>query len=456
MKIGVRRCCTACCLFIVVASFASAQTNNGQISGTVRDTSGGVLPGVTVTVTNTNTNIPRTEVTGANGTFVVASLPFGPYTVTAELQGFRKAEKRDIQLPPDGRITADFSLNVGSMTETVDVVAVRGETVNRTSGEIARTIDGAQVRELALSGRNYLELASLIPGAVQIDDDQMALTTSLGIGGTIINGSRGNTNSLMVDGGFNLDSGSNASQINNVGLDFIDQVKIQTSNFSAEYGRNSGAAINVVTKSGTNKLSGSIFGTFRDEHLDAANVFAPKDASGNRIKGQLDFRDAGFSLGGPIQKSKLFFFGGTEYKNLNRVDGPFRRTMPTRAELSGNFSSRTVTINDPLTGQPFPGNIVPPTRITADGRAIANVYLQMIDRALQFSDTPTNNNTTYQLDFPYKSREDIIRGDYRLSNSQALYLRYIHDMYDLIEPRGTFITADLPTISTNRRRPAYS
>lgn len=456
MKIRVRNYYTACCLLIVLVSGASAQTNNGQISGTIRDTSGGVLPGVTVTVTNTNTGISRTEVTGTNGTFVAASLPFGPYRVTAELQGFRKAEKTDIQLPPDGRITTDFSLNVGSMTETVDVVAVRGETVNRTSGELARTIDGAQVRELALSGRNYLELASLIPGAVQIDDDQMALTTSLGTGGTIINGSRGNTNSLMVDGGFNLDSGSNSSQINNVGLDFIDQVKIQTSNFSAEYGRNSGAAINVVTKSGTNKLSGSAFSTFRDEQLDATNVFAPKDANGHRIKGQLDFRDVGFSLGGPIRKSKLFFFGGTEYKNLNRVDGPFRRTMPTRAELSGNFSARTAVINDPLTGQPFPGNIIPSSRITADGRAIANVYLAMIDRALQFSDTPTTNNTTYQLDFPFKSREDIVRIDYRLAHSQRLYLRYIHDMYDLVEPRGTFISADLPTISTNRRRPGYS
>jgi hypothetical protein len=457
MTIRFRSWCSACCLYMILAAaVASAQTNNGQISGTVRDTSGGVLPGVTVTVTNTNTNISRTEVTGPNGTYVVASLPFGPYSVTVELQGFRKSEKTDIQLPPDGRITADFSLNVGSMTETVDVVAVRGETVNRTSGEIARTIDGAQVRELALSGRNYLELASLIPGAVQIDDDQMALTTSLGTGGTIINGSRGNTNSLMVDGGFNLDSGSNASQINNVGLDFIDQVKIQTSNFSAEYGRNSGAAINVVTKSGTNKLSGSVFSMFRDEHLDATNTFAPMDANGNRIKGQLDFRDAGFSLGGPIQKSRLFFFGGTEYKKLNRVDGPFRRTMPTKAELSGNFSARTAVVNDPLTGQPFPGNIIPADRITTDGRAIANVYLAMIDRALQFSNTPIANNTTYQLDFPYKSREDIIRGDYRINNSQRLYLRYIHDMYDLIEPRGTFIGADLPTISTNRRRPAYS
>jgi len=452
-RLGLWAACYVC--IVLTASLATAQTNTGQISGTVRDTSGGVLPGGTVTVTNINTNQSRSEVTGPNGGYVFTNLPVGSYSVTVEMQGFRKAEKTGFQVAPDARITADFALNVGSMTETVDVVAVRGETVNTTSGEIARTIDGQQVRELALSGRNYLELASLIPGAVQIDDDQMALTTSLGTGGTIINGSRGNTNSLMVDGGFNLDSGSNASQINNVGLDFIDQVKIQTSNFSAEYGRNSGAAINVVTKSGTNRFSGSVFNTFRDEKFDAANVFSPIDANGKRIKGRLDFKDAGFSLGGPIQRSKLFFFGGTEYKRLDRVDGPFRRTMPTKAELSGNFSSRSAVINDPLTRQPFPGNIIPADRITADGRAIANVYLAMIGRALQFADTPTANNATYQLDFPYKSREDIARFDYRANDSHRIYLRYLHDMYDLIEPRGTFISADLPTISTNRKRPAY-
>src|SRR5258705_7805410 len=174
----------------------------------------------------------------------------------------------------------------------------------------------------------------------------MALTTSLGTGGTIINGSRGVTNSLMVDGGFNLDSGSNASQINNVGLDFIDQVNVKTSNFSAEYGRNSGAAINVVTKSGTNRFAGSVFDTIRSDKFDAANYFSPKDANGKRIKGKLDFKDAGFALGGPNQKNRLFFFGGTEYKNLSRVDGPFRRTMPTPAELSGDFSARAA-INDP-------------------------------------------------------------------------------------------------------------
>src|SRR5258708_4248863 len=283
------RCLLAGRAVLSVAAGAAAQSNTGQISGTIKEASGGVSPGVTGTVLNVNTAIPRVVVTDDKAAHILTNLPVGSYSVTAELQGFRKAEKRGFEVTPDGKLSADLTLSLGAMTETVEVQAVRGETVNRTSGEIARIIDGAQVRELALSGRNYLELASLIPGAIQIDDDQMALTTSLGTGGTIINGSRGNTNSLMVDGGFNLDSGSNSSQINNVSLDFIDQVKIQTSNFSAETGRNSGAAINVVTKSGTNQYKGSVFDTLRNDKFDAANYFAPKDASGNRIKAKLHF-----------------------------------------------------------------------------------------------------------------------------------------------------------------------
>jgi len=128
--------------------------------------------------------------------------------------------------------------------------------------------------------------------------------------------------------------------------------------------------------------------------------------------------------------------------------------MPTLAELGGNSSARAV-ITDPLTSQPFPGNVIPANRITADGLAIANAYKAMIARAVTFGDTPTANNATYQLDFPYKSREDIIRADYVINDTQRVYLRYLHDMYDLDEPRGTFINADLPTISTNRKRPAY-
>ena len=316
-------------LMLFLGGSAAAQTNTGQISGTVRDSSGLVLPGVTVTVTNVNTSNGYTAVTGPKGDYVVTNLPVGTYSVRAELEGFRKAEKTGFALTADGRISADFTLGVGNLTEVVQVQAVRGETVNRTSGEIARVIDEAQVRETALSGRNYLELASLIPGAIMLDDDQMAITTGLGTGGTIINGNRGNSNNLTVDGGFNLDSGSNGSMINNVGIDFIEQVAIQTSNFGAEKGRNSGASINVVTKSGTNRLSGSGFETFRDDSLDAANAFAPVDANGKRLKGKLEFNDYGFSLGGPIRRNHLFFFGGQEYKSLDRVSGPTRRTLPT-------------------------------------------------------------------------------------------------------------------------------
>jgi Carboxypeptidase regulatory-like domain len=262
-----------------------------------------VLPGATVTVTNAGTGIESNEVTDATGTFVVTNLPVGTYKVTVQLEGFRKAERSGFALQADGRITADFALGVGGLTEAVEVTAVTGETVNRTSGEIARVIDSSQIKDAALSGRNYLELASLIPGAVQLDDDQMAITTGLGTGGTVINGNRGNSNNLTVDGGFNLDSGSNGSMINNVGIDFIEQVAIQTSNFAADKGRNSGASVNVVTKSGTNRFSGSVFDTFRDSSLDKPNYFAARDANGNPIKGKLNFNDYGGSFGGPLVRN---------------------------------------------------------------------------------------------------------------------------------------------------------
>ena len=456
---------------LLMAAAAAAQTVTGEIRGTVRDSSGGVLPGVTVTVLNTQTGLTRTETTGDTGSYVFPSLPIGSYTVTAELQGFRKAEKTGFELTADGRITADFSLGVGSVTETVNVEAVRGDTVNRTSGELARVVDGETVRSLALSGRNYLELATLIPGAVTNDDDQMAVTTGLGTGGVIINGNRGNSNNLTVDGGFNLDSGSNASMINNVGIDFIDQVAIQTSNFAADKGRNAGASINVVTKSGTNRFSGSVFETFRDESLHAPNYFAPRDPSGKRIKAKEDFHDYGGGIGGPIVRNKLFFFGGVEFKSLDRQENPQRRTLPTRAELRGDFSARILgpdgvagTADDnniadslriPGTTQTFANHTIPQSLFTADGRAIASVYERMIGLAAEYTDRPIANNTTFQLDFPFDWRQDLVRIDYRRGETQSFYVRYLHDKYDLIEPRGTFIGANMPTIPTNRVRPGY-
>ena len=453
---------------MAVPLVALAQTITGQIAGRVTDSSGGALPGVTVNVLNENTGLTVTRVTDGNGAYVFTNLPVGRYTVSTELEGFRKAQRTGIELTADGRESADFSLGVGGLTEQVEVTAVLGETVNRTSGEVARTIDSQQIKDLAFNGRNYLELASLIPGAVATDFDPLALATSLSVTGQSINGNRGNTNNLTVDGGSNLDSGSNGSQINNVSLTFIDQVKIQTSNFSAELGRNSGAAVNVVTRSGTNRFRGSARYDFRDEKFDEPNFFAPRDANGNRTKPSLEFKNFEGGFGGPILKNKVFFFGGQQYRVINRFTNPSRQTLPTSAELAGDFSFRLRGTDgivgtaddgrllDPTTGAQFSGNRIPDNRITTDGRAIANVFREMIGIAQQYTDTPTANNSTFVQYNPFEQRQDIIRLDWAITGKQRLYGRYLHDEYDLLDPYGVFSGAPLPTVPTNRSRPGTS
>jgi hypothetical protein len=458
----------AAAVLLVAPLAASAQNITGQITGRVTDASGGALPGVTVTVLNENTGFTQTRPTDDRGVYLFTSLPIGRYTVSTELQGFRKAQRTGLELTADGRMSADFSLAVGGLSEQVEVTAVIGETVNRTSGEVARTIDSQQIKDLAFNGRNYLELASLIPGAVATDFDPLALATSLSVTGQSINGNRGNTNNLTVDGGSNLDSGSNGSQVNNVSLTFIDQVKIQTSNFSAELGRNSGAAVNVVTRSGTNRVRGSARYDFRDEKFDEPNFFAARDAAGNRTKPELEFKNVEAGIGGPILKNRLFFFGGQQYRKINRFTNPARQTLPTSAELGGDFSFRLRgtdgivgtaddgILRDPTTNAQFPGNRIPSNRITPDGRAIANTYQRMIALASNYADTATANNATYQLFNPFEQRQDIIRIDWQMNAQMRLYGRYLHDEYDLLDPYGVFSGAPLPTVPTNRSRPGTS
>ena len=360
-----------CLVLLLGALPALAQNISGRIDGHVTDSSGGVLPGATVTVLNEGTGFTRALVTDETGLFTATNLQVGIYSITAELQGFRRQQKTGVNLTADARITTDFALAVGELTESVEVTAVAGETVNRTSGEVARTIDATQIKDLAFNGRNYMELASLIPGAVATDFDPLALATSLSVTGQSINGNRGNTNSLTIDGTSNLDSGSNGSQVNNVSLSFIDQVKIQTSNFSAEQGRNSGAVVNVVTRSGTNSLRGTARYDVRDEKFDSPNYFAPRAANGDRTKPPLEFRNFEGALGGPVLKNKLFFFGGQQYRTINRFTNPALRTLPTTAELNGDFSFRLRgadgvvgtaddgVLRDPVTNAAVPGQCHP-------------------------------------------------------------------------------------------------
>jgi hypothetical protein len=348
--------------------------------------------------------------------------------------------------------------------------------VNTTSGEVARVIDSQQVQDLALNGRNYVQLLSLVPGVALTTDDQLELSTSLATNNQSINGNRGQMNNLTVDGGTNLQSGSNASQINNVGIDFIQEVKIQTANFSAEYGRNAGAQVNVVTRSGGNDFHGSAFEFFRNDKLDARTFFAP-------VRPALRYNDYGFSFGGPIQKDKFFFFGGIEWKKIRRLSSPSVQTVPTLAELNGDFSLRLrgpdgiVGTNDdgflkdptktgqcgidattklPVRTACFTGNVIPTNRITTDGAAISKVYRTMIGLATGYTNAPVGSNATFQQPNPFNWREDMLRLDYRFNAKHSIYGRYIHDNNNLIDPFGTFISSALPTVPSNRMRPGTS
>jgi hypothetical protein len=468
-------------LFAIVG--VSGQTIFGRISGTVKDANGGVVPSATVTVTNTATNLQRTATTDESGFYTVTNLPVGNYTVSAEQKGFKKAVQADNRLAADSRLTIDFVLEAGMVSETVEVSTTAGETVNTTSGEVARVVDRRQVQNLALNGRNYMQLVTLIPGAAILDENQLALTTSLSISQAAINGNRPNYNSLSVDGGFNMDSGSNNSQINNVGIDFIQEVKIQTSNFSAEYGRNAGAAINVVTRGGGNDYHGSVYEFLRNDKLDARSFFSP-------VRQKLRFNNFGWNFNGPILKDKLFFFVGEEFKYIRQDAAPVRRNMPTRAERNGDFSRRLQgpdgivgTADDGFLRNPafpastcapavlnpdgtiktpvnrsgcFTGHVIPANLITTNGKAIASVFNAMEKLAVAYADTPTANNATFQQPNPFDYREDNIRIDYRINSKHSIYGRYLHDKYDLIDPFGTFIDSPLPTVPTNRLRPGTS
>jgi len=462
------------CGVLLVVTFAcisiSGQTIFGRISGTVVDSTGAVVPDAAVTVTNNANNAARTATTDDGGFYTVTNLPVGTYPVTVERTGFKKANQTDNVLTADTRLTVNITLEAGSVSETVEVSTAAGETVNTTSGEVARVVDRRQVQNLALNGRNYMQLVTLIPGAAILDEDQLALTTSLSISQAAINGNRPNYNSLTVDGGSNMDSGSNNSQVNNVGIDFIQEVKIQTSNFSAEYGRNAGASINVVTRGGGNDFHGGVFEFLRNDKLDARSFFSP-------VRGKLRFNNFGWNFNGPIFKNKLFFFGGEEFKYIRQDSAPVRRTLPTRAERLGDFTLRGGALNVPAgytainpangavvaAGQPIPGRNLANLRlngvavgVTPNGAAVASVFSAMEKLAVAYSDTTTANNATYQQPNPFDFREDNFRVDYRINAKHSMYGRYLHDMYDLIDPYGTFITSQLPTIPTNRLRPGTS
>ncbi len=439
-------------LVIGMSSTARAQTSQGQITGTLTDQSGGTLPGATVKVTNLGTQDIRTFTTDQNGFFVAPNLPIGEYSVEALGKGFRGERRNGVTISADSKLTTDFQLKVGAASETVEVTAVLGEMLNNTNGELSHVIDTTQVENLPLNGRNYTQLMTLVPGAVVTNPDIFAITTGLNSNNQVINGNRADSANLTVDGAFNQVSGSNGSLINNVGADFIQEVKIETSNFSAEFGRTSGPAFNIVTKSGTNKFHGSVFEFNRTNHFDARPFFAP-------FKTHLVYNDFGGGVGGPIFKDRLFFFFGEEVKRLRQQQQPSTLSVPSSAMLAGKFAG-LAPLHFPGTTTLIPNNDIS-ALITPDGKAIANVY-STLSKTGAFTDSPAGATTLPSGNLiltptnPLNFHEELFRLDYKINDRNNIFGRWISDHNSLIDPFGTFSSGGLPTVPTTRNRPGQS
>ena len=434
---------TGCAL---MGSALYAQTSVGRISGSVTDASGSAVVAAKITITSIETGSIRSAATDASGFYAVTNLPIGHYAASVGMSGFQKEEQKDLNVVADGHVTADFQLKVGDIAQSVEVVSAVSEQISTDSGEMSKTIDQKEVSNLALNGGNYIELLTLVPGTVVTNPDQFSVTTSLTATNQNINGNRSDTQNLTVDGAFNLVAGSNGSLMNNVNSTFIQEVKVQTSNFSAEYGRNSGVAFNVMTKSGTDQFHGGLFEIFRNDKMDARNFFSVN-------KTQLRYNDFGGSIGGPIRKDKLFFFFGQEIKRLRQTQNPTRVTVPDTNFLNGIF---TGTIKEPGTSTPYPNNVLPASLITVDGKAIANVYKLMSQQASFFNDSAISNNVILQPSNPLNFRESMVRIDYHITSKHTLYGRWIGDGNSLVDPFGTFSSSGLPTTPTLRNRPGQS
>ena len=461
---------------------AHSQNIFGTINGTVTDKSGGVVANAIVKITNEATGLSQTIKANDKGYFVAESLPVGDYTVTVDQEKFKSTKKTGNTLVAGGHLTVDVTLEVGATTEVIEVTAT-GVTINTTSAEISRTVDAKEITTRALNERNYIQLATLVPGAVLTSFDQTAFTTGMSIAPANINGVRTDANLLTVDGGFNMDSGSNGTQLNNVGLDFIQEVNVQTSNYSAEYGRSFGSSINVVTKSGGNQFHGTLFEYARNDAFDAKPAFAPKP--------ELRYNDFGGSVGGYIIKKKLFFFGGVEAKRLVLPgDGlPRQLTLPTSPELIGNFADSgvalqargTVTAASGCIGtysggasDVNPADFVPntatgtgtalnPACISSGGKAIANIFKLMAtpgaspESAAAFTNAATVNNATFAPITPQNWSEYIGRVDYHPNDAHTIYFRALYDHLILVDPFGPFSPGGaLPTSPQLRIRPGYS
>ena len=357
-------------------ALSAAQPPRATVRGIVRDASGAAQPAASAAVTHRGTNATRTVETSDDGQYVVAALPPGPYRLEIAQQGF-KTHIEDFDLFVGQDLRVDVALQVGAPSEQVSVTAPAAP-VERDSPSLGAVVDNPLLVNLPLDGRNFLELALLAPGTAPAA--QGSASSVRGDFAFTAGGGREDANGFLLDGVDNVDPKLNTPAVRPT-VDAIREFEVLTSSYEPEVGRYGAGQVSVVMKSGTNTLNGTAYGFFRTGALDARNVFAPRDEPAP------DYNRSQFggSIGGPMARDRLFFFA--DYEGTRITEGLTQiANVPTAAERAGDFSQSLLPrpINF-LTGQPFPGDRIPPFFMNPIGQAIAGLY------PLPNRDTPLAN-----------------------------------------------------------------
>ena len=396
-----------------------AQTYTATVTGTVVDQGGAAVPRVKVVAVNQATKLENTAETGDAGVYRIPFLPIGTYVVTAELSGFKKVVSSAIQLEVNQTARVDLKLEIGALTDEVTVNA--GSPVLQTENPTVGTvISGNTTVGLPLNGRNFQQLTLLIPGTITPNPSGF---TGPGIQGgqgrPFVNGNREQGNAFLLDG-ISVDETIDNRIGYKPNIDALAEFRIETSNSSAEFGNVTGATVNATLKSGTNNLRGNVFEFIRDDALDA-NSWA--NNRNNAAKNDLRQNIFGGTLGGPIVQNRIFFF--TDYQGVRqKTGGTALRTLAPAEWRTGDLSSISTAIIDPVTGVQFPGNRIPAERIV--NPVARNLFANQTLYPLPTRPGTTNipNNYTSSTRDELSGDQFDVKIDARLSESDNLSARY--------------------------------
>jgi hypothetical protein len=407
---------TAILAALLLPAGASAQFDSSTVLGAVRDSSGGVVPGATVTLKNTATDITATTVTDAEGSYQFLNVRIGTYTVRAELQGFSAAEAKDVSVTVNARQRVDLTLTVGNVGETVEVLGA-SPFLETESSDRGQVIAREQIVNLPLNGRAYADLALLGPGVRRsaISDSRDASFN--------VNGLRSAVNSFILDGVDNNSYGTSnqgfSNQLVQVSPDAVEQFKVQTNNFSAEYGRTGGAVINASMRSGTNAFRGAGWEFNRNTTLNAVGFFKPSTG----VKPKFDRNQYGFVFGGPVVRNRTFFF--TDYEGFRQTTKALTfASIPTLAQRAGNLGR---PIANPITGEVYANGVIPASAITPFAKKVLAGLPEptLPGIANNFDSLPEATNRNNKFD---------VKIDHQFSTRMTAFARVSHRKANNFEP----------------------